>query len=99
MSRAIGRTHRTHHCRGIRSGARVRRCIRSSERAMRSTSIALFLTIPLSVTAPARASSTCLSALTADQLRELDLMLFPAHPYSAHLSEAVDDDAAQGAVR
>jgi hypothetical protein len=66
---------------------------------MRSTSIALFLTITLSVTAPARASSTCLSVLTADQLRELDLMVFPAHPYSAHLSEAVDDDAAQRAVR
>jgi hypothetical protein len=66
---------------------------------MRSTSIALFSTLTLSVTAPARASSTCLSVLTADQLRELDLMVFPAHPYSAHLSEAVDDDAAQGAVR
>src|ERR1700730_3733046 len=26
-------------------------------------------------------------------------MVFPAHPYSAHLSEAVDGDAAQGAVR
>jgi hypothetical protein len=67
---------------------------------MRSTSITLLLlTITLSVTAPARANSTCLSVLTADQLGELDLMLFPAHPYSAHLSEAVDDDAAQGAVK
>jgi hypothetical protein len=67
---------------------------------MRSTSITLFLlTITLSVTAPAEANSTCLSVLTADQLGALDLMLFPTHPYSAHLSEAVDDDAAQGAVK
>src|SRR6266850_2207797 len=68
--------------------------------AMRSTSLVLLsLTITLTVTAPARANSTSLSMLTADQLRELDFMIFPAHPYSAHLSEAVDDDAAQGAVR
>ena len=39
----------------------------------RSPSIVLlFLTITLSATAPARASSTCLTVLTADQLRELD---------------------------
>jgi hypothetical protein len=67
---------------------------------MRSASIALLcLATTLSVTAPARANSTCLSVLTADQLRELNVMVFPAYPYSAHLSEAVDDDAAQGAVR
>ena len=67
---------------------------------MRNTPIALmFLTITLSIAAPARANSTCLSVLTADQLRELDVMVFPAYPYSAHLSEAVDDDAEQGAVR
>jgi hypothetical protein len=67
--------------------------------AMRSTSIVLLsLTITLTVTAPAWANSTCLSVLTADQLRELDIMIFPAHPNSAHLIEAVDGDAAQGAV-
>src|SRR5712671_2973751 len=76
------------------------RVFRSSEQPMRRISIVLlFLTTTLSVTAPARASSTCLSTLTADQLRELDVMVFPAHPYSAHLSEAVDGDAVQGAVR
>jgi hypothetical protein len=53
----------------------------------------------LSATAPARASSTCLSVLTADQLRELDVMVFLAHPYSVHLSEGVDGDAAPSAVR
>jgi hypothetical protein len=47
----------------------------------------------------ARASSTCASVLTADQLRELDLMIVPAHPYSAHLNEAVDGDVAQGMVK
>jgi hypothetical protein len=67
---------------------------------MRNTSIALWsLTIALSSTAPARANSICFSVLTADQLRELDVMVFPTHPYSPHLSEAVDGDAEQGAVR
>ena len=66
---------------------------------MSSTSIALFLTITLTAPASARADSTCLSVLTADQLRELDVIVFPAYPYSAHLSEAVEDDAAQGAVK
>jgi hypothetical protein len=67
---------------------------------MRNTSIVLLLlTITLNVASPAQANSTCSSVLTADQLRELDLMIFPAHPYSAHLSDAVDGDTAQGAVR
>src|SRR3982074_3565184 len=77
----------------------VRRCIGSSEGAMRNALIALLFTITLSVPAPARASSTCVSILTADQLRELDAMVFPTHPYSAHLMEGIGDDAAQGAVR
>jgi hypothetical protein len=53
----------------------------------------------LSAIAPARASSTYLNVLTADQLRELDVMVFLAHPYSVHLSEGVDGDAAPSAVR
>src|SRR5258706_58006 len=66
---------------------------------MRSTVVLWLLTITLGVAASARASSTCLSVLTADELRELDLMIIPARPYSAHLSEAVDGDTAQGAVK
>jgi hypothetical protein len=37
--------------------------------------------------------------LTADQLREVDVMVFPSHPYSPHLSEGVDGDTAQGLVK
>jgi hypothetical protein len=61
--------------------------------------VPLFLTITCAVAAPARGNSTCLSVLSADQLHELDLMVFPASPYSPHLSEAIDGDTAQGAVR
>jgi hypothetical protein len=46
-----------------------------------------------------RANSTCSSVLTADQLHALDGIVFPAYPYSAHLGEAIDADAAQGAVK
>lgn len=50
---------------------------------MRNTSIVLlFLTMALNAAAPARANSTCSSVLTADQLRGLNLTIFPGHPYS-----------------
>lgn len=61
--------------------------------------VSFLLTIALNVADPASASSTCTSVLTADQLGELDGMIFPAFPYSAHLSEAVDGDAATGVVK
>jgi hypothetical protein len=66
---------------------------------MSRTHLFLSLTVALSLVPAARANSTCSSVLTADQLRELDVMIFPAHPFSAHLSEAVDGDTAQGAVK
>jgi hypothetical protein len=59
----------------------------------------LSLTAALAAAAPASASSTCSSVLTADQVGRLDTMVFPAHPYSPHLGEAVDGDSAQGAVK
>ena len=52
-----------------------------------------------SLLSAARANSTCSSVLTADQLHALDGIVFPAYPYSAHLGEAIDADAAQGAVK
>jgi hypothetical protein len=64
-----------------------------------ATHLFLSLTVALNVVPAARASSTCSSVLTADQLRELNLMVVPAHPYSAHLSEAVDGDTARGTVK
>ena len=59
----------------------------------------LSVVVSLNLVAAARANSTCSSVLTADQLHALDGMVFPAYPYSAHLSDAVDGDAAQGAVK
>jgi hypothetical protein len=67
---------------------------------MKHTSLfLLILAITLGVASGAQAHSSCSSALTADQLHELDLMLLPAHPFSAHLNVAMDAEAAQGAVR
>jgi hypothetical protein len=64
-----------------------------------ATHLFLSLAVALNLVQAAGASSRCTSVLTADELRDLNLMIVPAHPYSAHLSEAVDGDAAQGAVR
>jgi len=64
-----------------------------------ATHLFLSLAVALNLVQAAGASSRCTSVLTADELRELNLMIVPAHPYSAHLSEAVDGDTAQGAVK
>jgi uncharacterized protein DUF4440 len=67
---------------------------------MRNTLIVLLAsTFMLYGASAARASSACSSVLTADQLAELDVMVFPAHPYSAHLSEAIYGDTTQGTVK
>ncbi len=56
--------------------------------------------IALGTPSDARANATCSSVLTADQLRELDRnLLSPDRPYSAHLSEASEDEGAQGTVK
>jgi hypothetical protein len=66
----------------------------------RSRSILLlFLAGGLAAAAPAWASARCSSVLTADQVGKLDSMVFPGHPYSPHLGEAVDADSAQGTVK
>src|SRR5947209_5423092 len=61
--------------------------------------VLLLSAMALNVATAARASSACASVLTGDQLRELDVMVFPSHPYSPHLGEAIDGEAAQGAVK
>jgi hypothetical protein len=58
--------------------------------------VPLLMTVVLNVAGLARAHSTCTSVLTADQLGQLDLMIFPAHPFSAHLNEGDDGDMALG---
>ena len=76
------------------------RCVRSSGEANeKHVDRALVLDDHVERDRAGPANSTCLSVLTADQVGQLDLMLFPEHPYSAHLSEAMDNDAAQGAVK
>jgi hypothetical protein len=61
--------------------------------------VALFLTIALCLAASARAESSCTSVLTAGQVSELDRLIFPGHPFSPHLSDALDSDTAHGLVR
>jgi hypothetical protein len=57
---------------------------------MRNTLIVLLAsTFMLHVASAAQASSGCSSVLTADQLTELDVMVFPTHAYSAHLNEGL----------
>jgi hypothetical protein len=53
----------------------------------------------LVISRPVQATSICLSAFTAEQFHELDVLVFPDRPYSPHLTEAVEGDPAQGAVR
>ena len=60
--------------------------------------VALFLTIALCLAASARAESSCTSVLTAGQVSELDRLIFPGHPFSPHLSDALDSDTAHGLV-
>ena len=58
--------------------------------------LALISALVLTASA-ARANSTCTSVLTADQLQQLNGMLF--FPFSPHLTEADEADGVQGAVK
>jgi hypothetical protein len=66
---------------------------------LRRLGLLFFFTAALAAAMPARASSTCSSVLTADQVAELNRIVFPTQPYSPHLGEAVDGDPVQGSVK